>query len=85
MPLLSPSEKSALELMLRNKLGSGAGTSVMLKLFDHVSESYVEPAPDMLTAKKVTTPEELDALKMDEPTPPVTTGEVAVEVTESSP
>ena len=71
MPLLSPGEKSALELMLRNKLGSGAGTSVMLKLFDHVSESYVEPSPKV-------TPEA-------EPTTPVTTGEVAVEVTESSP
>ena len=71
MPLLSPGEKSALELMLRNKLGSGAGTSVMLKLFDYVSESYVEPTPEV-------TPKA-------EPTTPVTTGEVAVEVTESSP
>lgn len=71
MPLLTPSEKSALEMMLRNKLGSGVGTSVMLKLFDHISESYVEPTPEVTSE---VTPE-------GEPTTPVST----VEVTESSP
>ena len=75
MPLLTPSEKSALEMMLRNKLGSGVGTSVMLKLFDHISESYVEPTPEVAP----------EATPEVEPTSPVVTGEVAVEVTESSP
>lgn len=40
MPLLSPSEKSALELMLRNKLGSGAGTSALLKVLEYVDVLY---------------------------------------------
>lgn len=89
MPLLTPSEKSALEMMLRNKLGSGVGTSVMLKLFDYISESYVEPTPEVapeavaLVAKKTTTPEELDTVTYSND---VVTPEVAaVEVTESSP
>ena len=83
MPLLTPSERSALEVMLRRQLGSGAGTTVMLKVFDYVNESYVEPVSGV-------TPEvEVVALVHEhvspEPTTPVATGEVAVEVTESSP
>jgi len=57
MPLLTPSEKSALEMMLRNKLGSGVGTSVMLKLFDHISESYVEPTTEVEPTTPVATVE----------------------------
>lgn len=74
MPLLSPSEKSALEMMLRNKLGSGVGTSVMLKLFDYVSESYVEPTPEVAPEVEVV------ALVHEHVAP-----EPSVEVTESSP
>ena len=49
MPLLSPSEKSALELMLRNKLGSGAGTTALLKSLAYVNELYVPPEPPEAT------------------------------------
>ena len=82
MPLLTPSEKSALEMMLRNKLGSGVGTSALLKVLDHV-ESFTH-------AVATPVPIELQNIFKEsasevEPTTPVVTGEVAVEVTESSP
>ena len=49
MPLLSPSEKSALELMLRSKLGSGIGTTALLKTLAYVNELYVQPEPPEVT------------------------------------
>lgn len=72
MPLLSPNEKSALELMLRNKLGSGAGTTALLKTLAYVNEMYVHPEPPEVNPES--TPEEI----VPEPAPEVV-------VTESSP
>lgn len=80
MPLLSPSEKSALELTLRNKFGSGAGTSVMLKLFDYVSESYINEMPS-----GVGTPEYDSAPLISQLTDVPPLNAPTVEVTESSP
>lgn len=84
MPLLTPSERSALEVMLRRQLGSGAGTTVMLKVFDYVSESYVEPTPEVDMPSGTGTAEYDNAPLISQLTdvPPLN---AAVEVTESSP
>ena len=84
MPLLTPSEKSALEMMLRNKLGSGVGTSALLKVLFHADEHIIGPFTEAeLTESYASIP--VAQLEPVEPTTPVVTGEVAVEVTESSP
>lgn len=73
MPLLTPSEKSALEMMLRNKLGSGVGTSALLKVIAHVDTCVDVEVPAELAAEVV-------ALVNEHVAP-----EPSVEVTESSP
>jgi hypothetical protein len=75
--MLSAIEKSALELMLREKLGSGVGTSALLKVLMSVVDSYVPPYESIPVA-------DLEpVLEVDELHPVFERPEVVV--TESSP
>jgi|694.fasta_scaffold00458_62 hypothetical protein len=58
MSLLTPIEESALEMMLRHKLGSGVGTSALLKVLKCVDESFEEvPTPEVEPTTPVATVE----------------------------
>ena len=84
MPLLSPNEKSALELMLRSKLGSGAGTSALLKVLMYV-DTFIDElvVEDMPSGEGTTWYDAAPLVSELTDVPPLNAPEVVV--TESSP